>query len=238
MSALGRIAYRPWPAVRGRFERWGLVGWVDRRIVRLVGLSSLLRHTENFRETTWLGRPVWQNLADLWTVQEIIVERGVDFVVECGTNRGGSAYFMATVFDLLGRGQVLTIDVEALVGFEHPRIEFVHGSSTDEAVVDLVRQRVASAGAREVLVLLDSDHSASHVLGELRSYASLVSVGGYVVVQDGVLDELPGYQALRPGPLVAIRQFLEEEDRFSVDRARSGKYLFHSSPDGCLRRVR
>jgi cephalosporin hydroxylase len=238
VNAPARPGYRLWPAVRGRLQRWGVIGWVDRRVVRLVGLSALLRHTGNFGTTTWLGRPVWQNLADLWTVQEIIVDRNVDFVVESGTNRGGSAYFMATVFDLLGRGRIITIDVEDLVDFEHPRIEFVQGSSTDDSVVRLVRERVAAAGAKEVLVLLDSDHSAPHVLRELHFYAPLVSVGGYVVVQDGVLDELPGYTAHRPGPLAAIRQFLQEDDRFSVDEGRSAKYLFHSSPEGCLRRTR
>jgi len=212
--------------------------WLDTHPIRLLGLSALLRQTDNFAHTTWLGHPVWQNLADIWTIQELIVDRDVDLVVECGTNRGGSALFVATIFDLLGRGGVITIDIAELVDFTHPRIEFLHGSSTDRAMVDEVKRRVATISPREILVLLDSDHSAGHVLAELRAYSPLVPVDGYLIVQDGVLDELPGYRALTPGPLVAIRQFLAEDGGFVVDEARSTKFLFHSSPSGCLRRVR
>lgn len=212
--------------------------WLDTQAIRLAGLSALLRHTDNFAETRWLGRPVWQNLADIWTLQELIIDRDVDLVVECGTNRGGSAFFMATIFDVLGRGAVITIDVEDLVDFEHPRIEFLHGSSTDPAIVAAVNERITARQPREVLVVLDSDHSCDHVLAELRAYAPVVPVNGYMVVQDGMLDELPGYRASAPGPLAAIRRFLAEDDRFVVDEARSSKFLFHSSPDGCLRRVR
>lgn len=229
-----RIASKARPFI----DRSGIGPWIDLHLIRLAGLSALLRHTDNFARTTWLGQPIWQNLADIWTIQELIVEREVDFVVECGTNRGGSAFFMATVFDLLDRGQVLTIDVERLATVSHPRIEFLHGSSTDEAIVGRVRERVREASPHEVLVVLDSDHSAAHVLGELRAYADLVPIGGYVVVQDGMLDELPGYRDHTPGPLAAIREFVRGDTRFEVDEARSGKFLFHSSPSGCLRRLR
>jgi cephalosporin hydroxylase len=237
MASARSILYRGWSPVRLLLNRTGVRDWLDTRAIRLIGLSALLRQTQNFAHTTWLGRPVWQNLADIWTIQEVIVDRNVDLVVECGTNRGGSAFFMATVFDLLGGGKVITIDVEDLVDFVHPRIEFLHGSSTDPRIVDEVKRKVAAARAREVLVVLDSDHSAAHVLAELRSYAPLVPVDGYIVVQDGVLDELPGYRTVRPGPLVAVQQFLAEDDRFVVDEQRSSKFLFHSSPSGCLRRV-
>lgn len=230
--------HRAWSPIRGALTRVGVTDWIDTHGVRLLGLSALLRQTENFAHARWLGRPIWQNLADIWTIQELIVDRNVALVVECGTNRGGSAFFMASVFDLLGQGRVVTVDVVNLVEFSHPRIEFLHGSSTDPDIVEAIRERVASTLPGEVLVVLDSDHSAHHVLDELRTYASLIPVGGYIVVQDGFLDELPGYRPLTPGPLVAIRHFLSEDNRFEVDKQRSSKYLFHSSPSGCLRRIR
>ena len=178
--------------------RW----WWDRRVVRRAALSALIRRTGNFTGVKWLGRPVWQNLADIWTVQETLVEREVDMVVECGTNRGGSAFFMASVLDLLGRGRVLTIDVVDQAGVDHPRIEFLIGSSTDPDVVAEVHRRVAEHSPGHVLVLLDSDHSEEHVLQELRAYNDLVGVGDYIVVQDGVIDELRMLRADRPGPLM------------------------------------
>lgn len=39
---------------------------------------------------------------DLWTYQEILVETKPDLVMECGTRFGGSAYYIASILDLLG----------------------------------------------------------------------------------------------------------------------------------------
>ncbi len=76
-------------------------------------------------------------------------------------NRGGSAYYIATIFDLLGRGNVLTIDVEELSTIEHPRVEFLTGSSTDPAIVNVVRDPIEAHKPEHVLVILDSDPRSS-----------------------------------------------------------------------------
>jgi cephalosporin hydroxylase len=203
-----------------------------------MGLKALIFRTGNFAHTTWLGHPIWQNPLDAWLLQETIVERQVDLVVECGTNRGGSAYYMASLFDLLGRGQVLTVDITRLTDLEHDRIEFLVGSSVDPAVVEQVRRRVDELQPSQTLVLLDSDHAGPHVLQELRLYAEFVPVGGYILVQDGCIDELRFMSHDRPGPLWAIRRFLEEDDRFEVDEERTRRYVLSHSPSGWLRRVR
>lgn len=212
--------------------------WWEVRVVRRLGLRALVGRTANFSDVYWLGKPAWQNITDIWALQEVIVDRDVDLVLECGTNRGGLTYFFATLFDLRNKGNVITVDVVDLADFTHPRIEFVHGSSTDESIVDRVRRRIAELAPRHLLVLLDSDHAEHHVLGELRAYADLVGVGDYVVVQDGVIDELRIFRDSRPGPLGAIRRFLASDDRFEVDRERSTRFLFNHSPSGWLRRVR
>src|SRR5580700_10784386 len=130
--------------------------WIEDGAVRQVALTVLIKRTVNFGRVTWLGKPIWQNVTDAWLLQESIVDGDVDFVVECGTNRGGSAYYMANIFDLLGRGKVLTIDVEKLSTIEHPRVEFLTGSSTDPAIVEVVRSRIEASKPNHVLVILDS----------------------------------------------------------------------------------
>jgi cephalosporin hydroxylase len=200
-------------------------------------MSTIVRQTDNFGDVTWLGRPVWQNIADIWNLQEGIVARNVDLVVECGTNRGGSSYFMGSLFDLLGRGHVITIDVERLFEALHPRVEFHQGSSVALEIVELVHRRAAELAPHEILVLLDSDHRAGHVLAELRAYADLVPEGGYMLVQDGLIDELRKFRRDQPGPLAAIRQFLDEDRRFVIDRARSERFFTNHSPSGWLRRL-
>src|SRR5438552_415929 len=76
--------------------------------------GDLIERTENFSHVTWLGRPVWQNVLDLWIMQETIAEIQPALLIETGTNRGGSALFFANLFDLMGHGHVVTIDIETL----------------------------------------------------------------------------------------------------------------------------
>jgi cephalosporin hydroxylase len=166
-----------------------------------------------------------------------LVGDGVDLVVECGTNRGGSALYMASIFDLLGRGHVITIDVAPLSEVDHPRVQKIIGSSTDESVYSKVKTKISELGASKVMVLLDSDHAGPHVLQELEMYAELVPVGGYLLVQDGCIDELRIMRRDRPGPLWAVRRFVQEDPRFVVDHERSDRFLFSHSPQGWLRRV-
>jgi cephalosporin hydroxylase len=172
-------------------------------------------------------------------IQEVIVDHDVELVIECGTNQGGSAFYVATIFDALDReGHVVTIDIESMVDFTHPRITFLTGSSVDRAIVEQVREIVARREPARTLVILDSDHTASHVLAEARSYAEFVTVGDYMLVQDGAIDELRSMRHVRPGPLVAVGEFLRQDSRFEIDRVRSEKYLTAHSPSGWLRRVR
>src|SRR5215212_7069333 len=90
--------------------------------VNRIFFEEVVNKTNNFSGMTWLGRPIWQNVFDLWIIQEAIWELQPQLLIECGTNRGGSAYFYAQLFDLMGKGQVITIDIEKLHDITHPRI--------------------------------------------------------------------------------------------------------------------
>jgi cephalosporin hydroxylase len=63
--------------------------------------TDLIRQTDNFGDVKWLGHPIWQNVLDLWALQEAIAEIRPALLLETGTNRGGSALFYAHLFDLL-----------------------------------------------------------------------------------------------------------------------------------------
>ncbi|MDQ1375717.1 MAG: hypothetical protein QOJ09_3055 [Actinomycetota bacterium] len=144
---------------------------------------------------------------------------------------------MASIFDLLGRGHVITIDIASIAEVTHPRVDYIIGSSVDQETVDRVRAKIGQLQPNMVMVLLDSDHAGPHVLRELEMYAELVPVGGYVLVQDGCIDELRIMRRDRPGPLWAIKQFVKQDPRFVVDKERSDRFLLVHSPSGWLRRV-
>ena len=97
-------------AVRSRLF-WSVVWPRIRRFVERTFHTALLIRTTNFTQTRWLGRPIRQNVLDLWTIQETIATLRPEVIIETGTFEGGSALFYAELLDLLGdAGSVVTID--------------------------------------------------------------------------------------------------------------------------------
>ena len=126
--------------------------------------------------TRWMGVSCLKCPTDLMAYQEILFETRPEFVVETGTHEGGSALFLAHMLDLLGRGEVVTIDVLDRPGRpQHPRIRYVTGSSADEALVAGIFRGRRPDESR--LVLLDSDHSLAHVRRELALFSPHVPAG-------------------------------------------------------------
>jgi cephalosporin hydroxylase len=210
---------------------------LDRRLDRAaVGRAhNVLYESAAWADARWLGTQALKNPLDLWIYQEIVVETKPELIVETGTYRGGSALYLASLCDLVGRGEVVSIDIEPMRDDypEHPRITYLAGrSSTDPAVVEEVRER---AQGRAILVILDSDHSQGHVAAELAAYARLVPVGCYLIVEDSNIGQIR--KDLMPGPLEAIENFLAGTDEFVIDRERE-KFLITFNPSGYLRRVR
>jgi cephalosporin hydroxylase len=197
--------------------------------------EDLIQHTDNFAHLNWMGQPIWQNVLDLWSLQESIAEIKPAVLLETGTNQGGSALFYAHLFDLLGFGEVITVDIKRMHSLEHPRVEFLVGSSLDERVLRMMRRKVQEASG-PVMVVLDSDHSATHVLAEMRAYAPMVTQGSLMLVQDGIIDTLPMYAPFRPGPLRAIDDFLADHPEFEVDARLDKRFLITHHPSGWLRR--
>ena len=196
---------------------------------------DVLYLSDAWTEATWLGAQALKNPLDLWVYQEIMVETRPELIVETGTYRGGSAFFLASICDLLGLGEIVSIDIEDVRDDypSHPRITYLGGrSSTDPEVVGHVRGRAAG---KRTLVVLDSDHSQAHVEAELAAYADLVPVGCYLIVEDSNIGQIR--KDLLPGPLEAIDVFLAGTDAFEIDRSRE-KFLITFNPSGYLRRVR
>lgn len=197
--------------------------------------SALIRHTDNYGNISWLGKPIWQPVLDVWTLQETIFEVKPELLIECGTYKGGSSYFFGDLFELMGKGRVITVDIVKLHNQSHPRVTYLIGDCASPEIVEQIRaERHQVTGP--VMVLLDSDHSAAQVKKELDAYHSFVTPGSFLHVQDGVIDVLPMFAQSRPGPLRAIEAFVAEHDEFEVDLERSGKFLITHHPKGWLRR--
>jgi cephalosporin hydroxylase len=218
-----------------------------------LGLSFLIetasnKYSYNF---TWLGVPIIQFPQDMVALLEIIWQVKPDLIIETGIAHGGSLIFSASMLELLGGdGKVVGIDIdirshnrEAIESHQFfKRIELIEGSSVSEEVVERVKE--IADGKKNVLVILDSNHTHEHVARELEFYSPLVSLDSYCIVFDTVIEDMPENSFPdRPwgrgdNPKTAVWEFLKTNKHFEIDYEIQNKLLITVAPDGYLKRVR
>lgn len=178
-----------------------------------------------------------------------------DVIVETGVNRGGSAIFFASMCRLLGKGRVVSIDIqipaEVRQAIEQSTfadlVTLIEGDSAAPEVVAQVRERIGKD--EKVFVFLDSDHSRAHVLRELHAYSGMVTPGSYIVATDGVMQSLTdtpyGHKEwVEDNPAAAAREFAASHPEFIIKRPTAlfgDQYVVESMtywPDAWLKRVR
>lgn len=167
---------------------------------------------------------------DMWNYQEIIFEHDVHWVLETGTLHGGSALYFADLLSAGGRqGFVVSVDVshEVLhpVVRGHPKIRLVLGSSASPETVSAVCELIPRNRSHAMMLILDSDHAAAHVLGELNVLVPLLQQGDYLIVEDTIVNGHPVRPEFGPGPLEAVEEYLRQNPgRLMPDTAREAKF--------------
>ena len=168
---------------------------------------------------TWLGRPIIQYPQDILIIQELIWKIKPDLVIETGIARGGSLIFTASILELIGKGNVIGIDVDIRKHNreeieKHPmfkRIKMIEGSSIDKKIVKKIFK--LAERKKKILVLLDSSHTHSHVFPN------------------------------RPwdkgdNPKTAVKEFVKKSNRFKIDIDIERKLMITSNPSGFLKCVK
>jgi cephalosporin hydroxylase len=222
--------------------------------------KPLIKAVENFNELSikslysynfsWLGRPIIQYPQDMVVLQEIIWTVKPDLIIETGIAHGGSIIFYASILELIGKGEVLGIDIEIRPHNKHAiekhpmykRISMIEGDSTSAEVLSEVTKIARSC--ETILVCLDSNHTHAHVLEELQLYSPFVTKGSYLIVFDTIIEDLPdNFYPDRPwgkkdNPKTAVREFLQKTDRFLIDKTIDNKLMITAAPEGYLKCVR
>lgn len=209
--------------------------------------SNKAQYSYNF---SWMGRPIIQYPQDMIAMQEIIWSVKPDLIIETGIAHGGSLIYYASILELIGKGEVLGVDIEIREHNRkeieaHPmfkRISMIEGSSLDNSVVEKVAQIAKGKGS--VMVCLDSNHTHAHVFEELKLYSPFVSVGSYLVVFDTIVENLPDNYlpgrawARGDNPMTAVDEFLRGHPEFIIDVDVDNKLLVSVAPRGYLRRIK
>lgn len=165
---------------------------------------------------------------DLARYEVAIAECRPDVIVECGTWRGESArWFAARV------PEVVTVDVAPVVMPDEAGITVLVGDSADPETAAAVSSEV---GGRRAMVVLDSLHTAGHVVTEIELYGPLVARGCYLVVEDGIVRWLPE-NARGGSPLDAVEAVLASNPAWRRDEQIEGMFPVSCFPAGWWRRA-
>jgi cephalosporin hydroxylase len=208
--------------------------------------SNRDKYSYNF---SWMGRPIIQYPQDMMAMQELIWDIQPDLIIETGIAHGGSLIYYASLMELIGKGEVLGIDIDIREHNRreieaHPmfkRIQMIQGSAIDEELVAEVTRR--TEGKQTIMVCLDSNHTHDHVLRELELYAPFVTVGSYCIVFDTIVEDMPKGAYERPwdvgnNPKTAVWEYLKHNDNFEIDHQIDNKLLISVAPEGYLKRVK
>ena len=180
-----------------------------------VEFTDALWRSFAWRHTTWLGKEVRRYPTDLLVYQELLARVRPDWVVETATGTGGKAWFLASVCDLLGHGQVLAIDEGSVAEVpEHPRITYLKGDPVEPETIAAVHALVGEPAHALVVLWLAGREK---VRAMFDAYAPLVPVGSYVIVEDTIYNGNPVWPGMGPGPNEAAREILRTRPDFTAD---------------------
>lgn len=196
----------------------------------------------------WLGIPIIQYPQDIVAMQEIIWQVKPDIIIETGVAHGGSLVLYASLLKLLGGDRkVVGIDIDIR---QHNRekieshpvfdyIELIEGSSIDHDIAGAAAK--FTENKKNVLVILDSNHTHEHVLKELELYSPLVTKNSYLIVFDTVIEDMPEDAfpnrpwGIGDNPKTAVHEFLKNNQRFEIDKNIQHKLQITVAPDGYLK---
>lgn len=189
---------------------------------------------------SYRGRPTWKCPMDLAIYAQILWELQPKTIVEFGSNKGGSALWLADQLSSFGvEGfHIYSLDIAPVTDLVDPRITFGYCDVSNPAahigLADLIHL------PKPLLVIDDASHHADHVLAVLQFVDQALEPGDYLIVEDGILDHLGWSDDYGGGPLKALRAFLSTSSgRYQIDRARCDTFGRNVTwnPEGYLRRI-
>jgi cephalosporin hydroxylase len=199
-------------------------------------LASILQKTQDriMNKTSYFGIKTLQSPNDFWVYQEIIYNTKPDVLIEIGNYCGGSTLALAHIFDAMGHGRIIGLDIDQTkipeLVTSHPRITLIEGDACQS--YDQVKALISSE--ERVLIIEDSSHTYENTLNVLRLYSSFIKPNDYFIVEDSICHHGLSVGP-NPGPYEAVESFIEEGADFDIDRKQES-FLITWNPKGYLKR--
>lgn len=180
-----------------------------------------------------------KNPFDLVVYEEIIWELKPTVIIEIGNMNGGFSLWLSDHMRMTGiDGKIITIDLSSggdtnLHDFKSDKFISIIGNCNDIEVINKVKSHISKEDV--VLVIEDSAHTLENTLSVLENYKNIVTVGSYLIIEDGICDLLE--LGIKPGPMKAVEMWIDNNLNFEIDRSRE-RYIMTYNPKGYLKRIK
>jgi cephalosporin hydroxylase len=191
--------------------------------------------------TLYRGVPCLKSPLDLVLYLQLIHRLGPRTIIEIGSKFGGSALWFADTLSAHGiDGRVVSIDLVSPERAGDARIDFRQG---DVRCLDgCLPMTYLQSLKHPWLVVEDSAHHFETTLAALDFFDRELVSGDYIVIEDGVVDQLPElqYRSFDNGPNRAVAAFLARRSAdYAIDVSLCDHFGYNVTycPNGWLRRV-
>lgn len=173
---------------------------------------------------------------DYIALQMLIWEVKPDLIIEIGTNHGGSALLFSDLLSTAGIDyKIHTIDIEdyvesKIVTSDPNIVRFLNGY-TDYNLSN-------TFGFKKIMVIDDGSHQYSDVISVMEKFKDVVSIGSYLVIEDGGLNYVGWRKDYDGGPSRAVTEFLMHNMNYEDDSNFSELFGLKATnnPKGYLKR--
>ncbi len=216
-----------------------------------INILNKLLETRYVYHFDWFGVPTIQTPGDLMVIQDLIFKSKPDIIIETGVAHGGSLIFYSSLLSLLKvkNYKIIGIDIKIKKGNRNKilnskvskNIELIETSSVNHETFNKLKLKTKN---KRVLVILDSNHTANHVLEELEMYSQLIKKNDYIVVQDTIIEFInkkfinKGREFGRGNsPYTAVKKFIKKNKNFKIDKSYENKSFISQCYSGFLKRI-
>ena len=120
--------------------------------------------------------------------------------------------YFADLMDIIGKGEIHSMNIKNELDTRsvHPRVKFSFDGWENYNLPGPGKYKA-------VMVIEDSSHTYQNTLSVMEKFAPVVTVGSYLVVEDGIIDALGLTKEHDGGPVRAIKEFLPANPNFEID---------------------
>lgn len=148
-----------------------------------------------------------------------------EYLVDFGTNHGGSAVFFYELMEKYCKPNVLSIDIsekafnEMKEFHDHygtkEKIKFILNKSTLDCTGEVKEFLENRKEGEKALLTFDDDHSFEHTYKELLLFAPMLKSGDVIIMQDTWNQGLLGHET---SPMLAVYKFLKNNSELALEK--------------------